>query len=651
MEAKGMDARRARTRGIVEGYPYKANLYRLTLDPMPAELYLVRAQAGRRHREEIHFSPVAGSTVVKPLVRYMRRALQRTIMSALTSCGYKIGGRKRDLIVDAATNHLPARGYLGIYSAYRVRVLYFSGAYYLCINHHLVERVTTSLASILSSGVRLQLAPSQRVFVKRGGQWDEGRLIASGADTARLALAAGGEEITVPSTTVAPDLSRPQIARLAPALGITAHDLERTMKRLSFLTVADAPRARIDACTEFAGRIAQAICTIDAGNVSITVNAIPATLRPPTFDFRLGLQEPLVVFDRADRSKRARDIRQGLVSFGAYDKPSSEVRLVVLTTHNRVTEMEALVRRMNDGSSRYPGAIKVFNVSFATRGTIACAAVDEYEEALREFLHSGARRDTDVALVYLPRGDNGTDPRRPYSRVKGLLAREGLVSQMVDERTVRDPEWSDLNLALNVYAKAGYVPWVLDEAMPNVDLFIGLSSSSIVRRGRVERMMGYANVFDAYGRWRFFQGDNAAFAFEDRLQHYGDVVKNSLAAYRAENGGPLRSVHIHLTKAFSEEERRVLMQVVHSVVPEATVTFVWVNPYHPLRLYGFDADDAQISRATYLCDGAARLYITTTGTNAFNQRGIGTPVPLQLTIWPDHGSTRCCTMSRSTCSR
>jgi len=42
------------------------------------------------------------------------------------------------------------------------------------------------------------------------------------------------------------------------------------------------------------------------------------------------------------------------------------------------------------------------------------------------------------------------------------------------------PEWKDYNFALDVFAKTGFVPWVLSEGMPNADLFIGLSSTRVL---------------------------------------------------------------------------------------------------------------------------------------------------------------------------
>ena len=82
-----------------------------------------------------------------------------------------------------------------------------------------------------------------------------------------------------------------------------------------------------------------------------------------------------------------------------------------------------------------------------------------------------------MALVYMPRARRNYEGSDPYVTTKALLLREGLASQMVDEATLVDSSWRELNLALNMFAKAGHVPWVLDEAIPGVDLFIGLSSS------------------------------------------------------------------------------------------------------------------------------------------------------------------------------
>jgi len=303
--------------------------------------------------------------------------------------------------------------------------------------------------------------------------------------------------------------------------------------------------------------------------------------------------------------------------------------------------MLKLVDRLNSGKLRYHGSDETFGSRMIVQGEpLVCDDASKYESELPEFLRGEARQKADVALVYLPKVNNINDPRHPYYRVKAFLLKEGLVSQMVDTSTVYNPDWRDLNLALNIYAKAGHAPWVLDEAMPNVDMFIGLSSSQFRRGSQIVRMMAYVNVFDSYGRWRFYQGDTEAFSFNDRLNHYSQLVKNSVAAYRGDNARDLNSVHIHLTKKFSRDERDVLAHAVRTVAPSASVVFVSINPHHPVRLYDISEEGGQISRATYVCNDDGRLYLTTTGSNIYNQRGMGTPIPLELTLWADPPDAR-----------
>jgi hypothetical protein len=60
---------------------------------------------------------------------------------------------------------------------------------------------------------------------------------------------------------------------------------------------------------------------------------------------------------------------------------------------------------------------------------------------------------------------------------------------LLKEDTLEPPEWKDYNFALDMFAKIGFVPWVLSEDMPNADLFIGLSSSIITHKGQRQRVI------------------------------------------------------------------------------------------------------------------------------------------------------------------
>jgi hypothetical protein len=94
------------------------------------------------------------------------------------------------------------------------------------------------------------------------------------------------------------------------------------------------------------------------------------------------------------------------------ERETREYGLLVLTTRDRTTDMQALARRLDQGSPHYPGAQQVFGGRMAIQHTLTCRSIEDYDEALREFVRSRARQDADVALVYLPRGSQGRDPQR-----------------------------------------------------------------------------------------------------------------------------------------------------------------------------------------------------------------------------------------------
>jgi hypothetical protein len=625
----------------IDVYPERANLYPLTIEPAPTELFGIKHAVRGKMREEVYFEEVHGAKPVEITIGAMRRAIQRALLDSLKAANYTLSGHSQKII--KKDSNLAPTGVsksIQIYSSFDWQILYFTSNYYLCLDHRLVVRATLALGRLMQLAPGLSLNPAQRIYFKLNGEWDEGKLLSSGGDNARLTRLDGGE-VVVPSQDVYPDLTRNQIVQLAPSLQVRVNDLERSIKQLSYLTISNPARARLDACSNFAAQLTYNVFPLAEGNVSIELEPIPAALRPPKFFVGKDLKEPDVSFDHIDQTKRAQIILSGLVKFGAYEKPASRIRLAVLATRDSRIGMERLIQRLNHGSQQYPGARKTFGSEITISQMLVCATVGDYEEEIRRFVRTQARNDTDVALVYLPKEGDISDPHHPYYLVKALLLKEGLASQMVDRATVANPDWRDLNLALNIYAKAGNTPWVLDKAMPDVDLFIGLSYSQRGSRDRIERMMSYVNVFDSYGRWKFYQGDSKTFPFEQRLKHFGELVRDSVASYQAENGGEIKSVYIHLTKKFSKDERAALSIAVRSVAPNATIVYVSINPHHNVRLFDMtEGGDGSISRATYLREGPSRIYLATTGSNIFNAKGMGTPVPLELTVWADPAESR-----------
>src|SRR5262249_39391528 len=152
-----------------------------------------------------------------------------------------------------------------------------------------------------------------------------------------------------------------------------------------------------------------------------------------------------------------------------------------------------------------------------------------------------------IFLVHTPEAEFALDDETsPYFSIKRWLFERGIPCQMVDTPTLQNPDWKDLNLALNLTAKCGVTPWVLPGAIPDADFFVGLSYTQS-GRGTAQRLMGYANVFNQYGRWMFYSGSSATFSYEDRARQFEALTKATLEKL---NLSETPSIYFHYSARF-----------------------------------------------------------------------------------------------------
>lgn len=197
---------------------------------------------------------------------------------------------------------------------------------------------------------------------------------------------------------------------------------------------------------------------------------------------------------------------------------------------------------------------------------------------------------------------------------------------MVDTPTMRNLDWKDLNLALNITAKCGVTPWVLPGAIPDADFFVGLSYTQS-GRGAGQRLMGYANVFNQYGRWMFYSGSSTAFDYEERATHFGELTKNTLERL---NLSETPSIYFHYSAKFSKDDKIAILRAARDVRPKGTYHFVWINLHHNIRLYDSRPEtDGSLPRGSFVVTSPNQFYLSTTGYNPF-RRALGTPHMLEV---------------------
>ncbi len=223
------------------------------------------------------------------------------------------------------------------------------------------------------------------------------------------------------------------------------------------------------------------------------------------------------------------------------------------------------------------------------------------------------------------------DETSPYYRLKRLLLERGIPSQMVDSPTLANPDFKDLNLALNIIAKCGVVPWLLPGAIPDADFFVGLSYTQNYARG-TKRTMGYANVFNNYGRWAFYSANTETFPFEKKTEYFGKLVKETLEKLKLDLS-ETPSIYFHYSARFAREDRDAIIRSARQVHPNGAYTFVWINTDHNVRFYDSRPErDGSLSRGSFVTTSPNQIYLSTTGYNTYRKM-LGTPQALELNIY------------------
>jgi len=325
------------------------------------------------------------------------------------------------------------------------------------------------------------------------------------------------------------------------------------------------------------------------------------------------------------------DIREGIVRYGSFEHDPRDIELVPICAPDQSENMRALIERLRAGKFKYRGAERTFSTKLIYNAVITADPSEAARECERLLDQNpfwrGNRQLSRLFLVHCPeRGYSLDDETGPYYSAKRLLLEAGVPCQMVDTPTLANPDYKDLNLALNIVAKCGLAPWVLPESIPDADFFVGLSYTQS-GRGRSERLMGFANVFNEYGRWEFYSGGTQMFPYEERALHCGQLVEHTLKRLSLPEEP---TVCFHYSAKFSREDRAAVLQAARRVRPNGRYMFVWINTQHHVRLYDARPEtDGSLARGRYVIAGPNQIYLSTTGYNPY-RKIVGTPHVLEI---------------------
>jgi len=519
------------------------------------------------------------------------------------------------------------------YPAYSFQFREYWGQLYLCIDYTLAVKNVRTVVELLQTFGAAELAGLSATAY--WDKWQRGRIVSVSAEWTSILFYGYREEQRITSSKVIPNLPRRLLEVLLRKSSVQ-FDLGRAIKQESLANEAGGSRIRAAKSEAIAVDVSQNVFPIKANGVPISLQPTAAPVSRETHAKRTltahSLPEPSVEFNHHHETP---DIRDGITKFGSYDQSPHTIELVPLCTAEQRESMSSLIERLKVGKYKYRGSERTFSTKLTYSSVVTSKSAetlsDEASRLLKEHPEwCGEKALSRLFLVCTPeQGYSLDDEKSPYYRVKRLLLESGIPCQMVDTPTLVAPDFKDLNLALNVITKCGITPWVLPDAMPDADFFVGLSYTQHRRDGVTDRLMGYANVFNQYGRWMFYSGNTETFPYEERGIRFEGLVEETLKRL------PLSEnphIYFHYSARFSHDDVDAILRAARGVRRNGTYSFVWINTHHQVRFYDRTPEgNGSMRRGTFVVAGPRQIYLSTTGDNPY-RKSLGTPQVLEINI-------------------
>ena len=528
-----------------------------------------------------------------------------------------------------------------LYPAYEFQVRQYAKDLYLCVDYK-AELKNVVAVDRLQRYIRADDLIGKHAVANCSGRWERGRILETNEETTKLALYDLDAEVDLPNNKVIPSLGKTTIKQILKNQNIT-HSLDQKIREHGLASQWNAAKTRAEKTLKIVQHLADEVFPIKVNKSTFSLDQTPVHLKNASPEFPLQVSQPFSVFHEFleptvefYKGNEDSNILEGLAKYSSYGVDSKNIELIPMCTPDLRREMQELITRLQQGKYKYRGAERTFRAKLTYQGVIT-APLEEFELECNRLLENHPNWEGDkglsrLFLVYVPEDRFPiTDLSSPYYAIKELLFSKGIPVQMVDTPTLVNPDWKDLNLALNITAKCGVTPWVLPDALPDADFFVGLSYTRH-RDREIPRLMGFANVFNMYGRWQFYQGNAKTFSYDERHKYYKELVQSTMNRLDLKESP---SIHFHYSAKFSAKDRETILEAAKSIRPNGKYTFVWMNSSHIIRFYDPSPQtDGSLQRGKYVVGSPNQFYLSTTGYNTY-QRALGTPHALEVNVWTE----------------
>lgn len=474
---------------------------------------------------------------------------------------------------------------------------------------------------------------------KHGRPTTVGQVVRVEGTTVHLGSDRRGDRTQYEASALSLDLGPAALPRLAAHyVGTEAH--EQLWDERNLLATGSQ---RWDRISKFVGRVAEGTFEIAPG--------VRARLGNWVTSAELGQTMAALPRYVVGGNKEA-DSTRGLFRSGPVHVPASvrtSVRACVICEHSRRPEVESFLSALSDGEGSHRPLMQTWRigaVSFAVFDAASSSASD-YEKAFQAVIDEGTKWQ--LALVQVPSDtQDAHGDQNPYLVTKAKFLARNVPVQEFRVETMKKPtsqrQWALGGIGLQVFAKLGGVPWLLQTTTKVHELILGLGSASLGtnRFGARDRVVGLTTAFSADGRY-YLTETSRTVKYDE---HESAVVESAVAAFKrvrtemAWRPGDSVRIVLHSFKDLRRNHIDALKSaVVAAAGPELNVDFAFLHlaEHHPILL--FDPSESQQipQRGAVVQMGRYEALVAVLGPNEVRNDRVGFPRPVCIKL--QEGST------------
>ncbi|MFC5410872.1 Piwi domain-containing protein [Larkinella bovis] len=206
---------------------------------------------------------------------------------------------------------------------------------------------------------------------------------------------------------------------------------------------------------------------------------------------------------------------QGVRNFGPYQKVSADVNFIFIF-HDKYRQFAnelylSLLGKLNPGT--FPGFNIMFKIQFGLENVKRITLYNFDKESLDEAINKAKEfrinePNKRYIALYIEDYDqnNDDDASEHYFYLKYNFIKEDFPLQVVNYRKLglrNALKWSTSNLALQIFAKLGGIPWIVKPSNNNcLILGIGSSHKKDAKSGKISKYFAYTICLDSSGLYR-----------------------------------------------------------------------------------------------------------------------------------------------------